>query len=126
MNNNYVPRTVLTLLLLLLSLQSCPTLCNPRDGLLPGSSVPGILQARILPWDVMPSSRGSSQPRDRTQVSHIKNPQEDSLPLSHREAQCCWHWFQIRDTFGEGLSRDLGVHALHPVNVSIEEGSPDH
>ena len=50
MNNNYVPRTVLTLLLLLLSLQSCPTLCNPRDGLLPGSSVPGILQARTLEW----------------------------------------------------------------------------
>ena len=32
------------------SLQSCPTLCNPIDGLLPGSSVPGILQARTLEW----------------------------------------------------------------------------
>ena len=32
------------------SLQSCPTLCNPIDGLLPGSYVPGILQARILEW----------------------------------------------------------------------------
>ena len=32
------------------SLQSCPTLCNPRDGLLPGSPVPGILQARTLEW----------------------------------------------------------------------------
>ena len=32
------------------SLQSCPTLCNPIDGLPPGSSVPGILQARILEW----------------------------------------------------------------------------
>ena len=31
-------------------LQSCPTLCNPIDGLLPGSSVSGILQARILEW----------------------------------------------------------------------------
>ena len=30
------------------SLQSCPTLCDPRGGLLPGSSVPGILQARTL------------------------------------------------------------------------------
>ena len=30
--------------------QSCPTLCNPIDGLLPGSSVPGILQARTLEW----------------------------------------------------------------------------
>ena len=32
------------------SLQSCLTLCDPRDGLLPGSSVPGILQARTLEW----------------------------------------------------------------------------
>ena len=32
------------------SLQLCPTLCDPIDGLLPGSSVPGILQARTLEW----------------------------------------------------------------------------
>ena len=32
------------------SFQSCPTLCDPIDGLLPGSSVPGILQARTLEW----------------------------------------------------------------------------
>ena len=32
------------------SLQSCPTLCNPRDGSSPGSSVPGILKARTLEW----------------------------------------------------------------------------
>jgi len=32
------------------SLHSCPTMCDPRDGLLPGSSVPGILQARTLEW----------------------------------------------------------------------------
>ena len=32
------------------SLQSCPTLCNPTDGSPPGSSVPGILQARTLEW----------------------------------------------------------------------------
>ena len=32
------------------SLQSCPTLCDPRDGSTPGSPVPGILQARILEW----------------------------------------------------------------------------
>jgi len=38
---------------------------------LPGFSVHGILQARILEWVAMPSSRGSSQPRDGTQVSHI-------------------------------------------------------
>ena len=32
------------------SLQSCPTLCDPTDGSLPGSPVPGILQARALEW----------------------------------------------------------------------------
>ena len=40
--------------------QSCLTLCNPADHSLPGSSVHGILQARILEWVAMPSSRGSS------------------------------------------------------------------
>ena len=38
---------------------------------LPGSPVHGILQARILEWVTVPFSRGSSQPRDQTQVSHI-------------------------------------------------------
>ena len=47
-------------------LQSGLTLCNPMDCSPPGSSVHGILQARILGWVVMPSSRTSSQPRDRT------------------------------------------------------------
>ena len=50
--------------------QSCPTLCNPKDCSLPGSSVHGILQARILEWVATPFSRGPFQPRDRTRVSH--------------------------------------------------------
>ena len=52
-------------------LRSCPTFCNPMDCMLPGSSVHGILQARILEWVAMPSSRGSSPPRDWTCVSYI-------------------------------------------------------
>ena len=47
--------------------QSCPSLCNPMDCSPPGSFVHGILQARILEWVAMPSSRESSQPRDQTQ-----------------------------------------------------------
>ena len=39
-----------------LSLQSCPTLCNTMDCSLPGSSVHGILQARVLEWGDVPSS----------------------------------------------------------------------
>ena len=44
--------------------QSCLTLCNLMDCSLPGSSVHGILQARILEWVAIPFSRGSSQLRD--------------------------------------------------------------
>ena len=51
--------------------QSCPTLRNPMDWGLPGSSVHGILQARILEWVAISFSRGSSRPRDGTQVSCI-------------------------------------------------------
>ena len=47
-------------------LQSCPTLCDPMDY-----AICGILQARILEWVAFPFSRGSYQPRDQTQVSHI-------------------------------------------------------
>ena len=53
------------------SLQSCPTLCKPMDYNLPGSSVHGILQASILEWVATLSSRGSSRPRDQTQVSYV-------------------------------------------------------
>ena len=44
--------------------QSSPTLCDPMDCSSPGFSVHGILQARILEWTDIPSSRGSSPPRD--------------------------------------------------------------
>ena len=53
----------------LLVTQSCLTFCDPMDYILSGSSVHGILQARILEWVVIPFSRGSSRPRDQTQVS---------------------------------------------------------
>ena len=56
------------------SLQSCPILCDPMDHSSPSSSVRGILQARILEWVAMPSSRGSTM--------SPKSPAlwEDSLP----------------------------------------------
>ena len=57
--------------------QSCPTLCNPKDYSLPGSSVHGILQARILEWDSISFSRESSWNRDWSRVSSL---QSDSLP----------------------------------------------
>ena len=47
-------------------IQLCPALCNPMDY-----AAHGILQARILEWVAFPFSKGSSQPRDLTQVSRI-------------------------------------------------------
>ena len=62
-----------------LVVQSCLTLCNPVDGSLPGSSVYGILQAKIPEWVAIPFSRESSQFRDQAQVSCLAG---NSLPLS--------------------------------------------
>ena len=55
----------------------CPTLCNPWTVAHQAPLSMGILQARILEWMAMPSSRGSSQPRDQTQSLAL---QADSLP----------------------------------------------
>ena len=63
------------------SAQLSPTLCNPMDYSPPGSSVHGILQARILEWVAMPSSRGSSQ----SGIEHWAPAlQADFLCLSHQ------------------------------------------
>ena len=65
--------------------QSCPTLCNPMNCNLPGSSAHGILQARILEGVALPFSSGSSQPSDHTQ---------DSL-IAVRFFYCLSHWGNI-------------------------------
>ena len=64
--HNWMTSLSLTLSLHAKSLQSCLTLCDPLDY-----TLHGILQARILEWTAIPFSRGSSQPRDWTRVSHI-------------------------------------------------------
>ena len=51
--------------------QSCLTICDSMDSSPPGSSIHGLLQARVLEWVAISSSRGPSPPRDWTQVSHI-------------------------------------------------------
>ena len=66
------------------SLPSCPTICDPMDYSPPGFSAHGILRARLLEWVVMPSSRGSSQPRDRTHISCLLHWQASSLPLPEK------------------------------------------
>ena len=73
--------------------QSCPTLCDPMECSPPGSSLHGILQARVLEWVAISFSRGSSRPKDRTQVSRI--PGRHFNLWATREAQLlgcklCW------------------------------------
>ena len=57
--------------LLAKSLQSCLTLCHPMAHRLPGSSVHGIFQVRILEWVAVTFSRESSRCRDQTRLSYV-------------------------------------------------------
>ena len=70
--HTHAPSDILKRALKVGSTLRCLTLCDPM-----GYTVHGILQAKILEWVAFPFSRGCSQPRDRTQVSHIAG---DSLP----------------------------------------------
>ena len=69
--------------------QSCPTLCDPMDCSLPGFSVRGILQARILESVAFFFSRGSSQPRDQTPISRIVG--RCFYCLSHQGSSEAWY-----------------------------------
>ena len=80
--------------------QSCLTLCDPLDCSLPGSSVHGIFQARILEWVAISSSRGSSQPSNRTHVSCISY---------------IGRWFLQLSRLGSSL------HPL-PLNLTVSDG----
>ena len=65
--------------------QSCPTLTDPMDCSLPGSSVHGIFQARVLKWVAISSSRGIFLAQGlNTSLLHLLHWQADSLPLSHQ------------------------------------------
>ena len=75
--------------------QLCLTLCNPMDCSLPGSSVHGIFQARILEQVAISYSRGSSQSGDQTLVSHLLHWQVDSLPLLHLGSSFSTWWLDI-------------------------------
>ena len=76
-------------------MKSCPTLCDPVDCSLSGSSVHVIFQARILEWAAISFSTGSSQPRDRTPVSNSGLPHwGQTLTIwATREAQITEHLF---------------------------------
>ena len=75
------------------SLQSCPTLCNPMDRSLPGSSVHGVLQARILERTAINSSRRSSL-GSNSRLLHLLNWQASALPLASpgKSYHIAKHW----------------------------------
>ena len=83
--HNFVQKFCMCICMYAKLLQLCPTL-QPMDYSLPASSAHGILQARTLEWIAMPSSRGSSQPRDQTWILHW---QVSSLPLAPSRRPTC-------------------------------------
>ena len=94
--------------------QLCPVLCNPMDY-----TVPGILQARILEWVAFPFSRGSSQPRDRIQVSSMAGGFFTSWTT--REAQEYWSGWPTpspEDLPNPGI--ELGSPALQADSLPTE------
>ena len=108
--------------------RSCPTLSDPMDCSSPGSSVHGILQARILQWVAMPSFKGSSQPRDRAQgsspglwhrrqilyhLSYQESPRSVQMQilyrLSHQGSLRILEW--VAYPFSSGSSRPRNPHS---------------
>ena len=90
--------------------QSCPSLWDPMDCSLPGSSVHWILRARILEWVAIPFSQGSSQLRDWTQVSHIVG--RIFTIWATREAQEYWSGLSIPSPT-DVLTQELNQGLLH-------------
>ena len=88
--------------------QSCPTLCDPVDCRLPGFSIRGILQARILEWVAISFSRGSSPPRDRTRQAdtllseppgNLQNEDIQLDPLDPSRAKSLCLYVKVFDAF---------------------------
>ena len=96
--------------------QLCLTLCDPMDCNPPSSSVHGILQARLLKWVAIPFSRGSSQPRDRTQVSCIAG--RFSTIWNTREAH--WIYCHLCQRLVDHMCMGLFLHFTY-ISLSLEE-----
>ena len=97
--------------------QSCPTLCNPM-----GYTRRRILQARILEWVAFPFSRGSSQPRDGTQVScftgrYFTNWDTRDINFVFIEASK-WGWSDISLCFEFVFQNWMEKGIVNPVQCS--------
>ena len=82
-----------------LSQSVCQTFCHPWGCSLPGSSVHGILQARILEWVAISSFRGSSQPPDWTQVSCTAGGFFNPDPLGKPHVYLCFLYRSSKNFF---------------------------
>ena len=69
------------------SRQLCPTLCNPMDCSLPGSSIHGIFQAGVLEWDAIAFSGTNSQPLSNSCYSQATAVQMENLRLKKKKAK---------------------------------------
>ena len=104
--------------------QSCSTLCDPMDCSLPGSSVRGIFQARILEWVAISFSRGSSWPRDRTQVSSTADRRftvwATREAYNQNTVKKCIHR-SIPETIWSLSSGCFGTHStlLHDIRINL-------
>ena len=90
--------------------QSCPTLCDPTDCSLPGSSVRGIFQAGVLEWVAISFSRGSSWPRDWTQVFHVAGRCFTFWAPGKPKATSKVYWHLNPQCFLCDLILDLGLY----------------
>ena len=94
------------------SLQSCLALSDPMDCNLPASSVHGILQAKILEWVSMPSSRGSSRPRDQTHISYFSYTGRDFPGGSDgKESACDAGDLGLIPGLGRYLEKRMATHS---------------
>ena len=100
--------------------QSCPTLCDPMDY-----TVHGILQARILEWEAVPFSRGSSQPRDQTQISCLAGGFFTIWAIGEaQEYRSGWPILSPEDLPDPGIK--LGSLALQADSLPIELPGKPH
>ena len=98
--------------------QLCAT--NPMDSIPPGSSVHGIFQARTVDWVPMPSSRGSSQPRDSTPVTYISCTGRQALYLEPPgKPRGLWHTYLLshNSDFESSKPRLDSCWGYHKANI---------
>ena len=99
--------------------QSCLTLCNPMNCSLPSSSVHGTYQVRILEWVAMPSSRGSSRPRNGTGVSWIAGGFFTSWAT--REAQFSLYYNLVPPALARIFKAAVYQHVVQDIKYSALE-----